>query len=179
MAWSLLGSGTTVFATSGTVYTYPAGAPASGNLLVLGINSDTTVSTPTGYTLSPNASFVGGQGAYVYWRIAGASEPTTITITTSGNFPVALSYRRYSGNLAAPFDVANNANHTGFTNTTPAVSLGPLAGSGELLLCYAMLHTQATTAAATSPVWTGGPTQVASTDPNGDHLATGHPAVYW
>ena len=135
----------------GHSYTLPA-TPTAANLLVLCVNSDTTVSTPSGWTLPTNGSFVVQQGAYVFYKLAAGSE-TAVTITTSGNFGTLVSYFEYSGNHAsAPFDKAGNAqqDHGGYIST-PSVSVTP-ATSGELLLAFGALA-GAAPPAASSPVW--------------------------
>lgn len=137
---------------SGHAVTLPA-TPTSGNLMVLCVNSDTTVSTPSGWTLSTGASFVVQQGAYVFWKVSAGNE-TSVTIITSGNFATLVTYLEYSGNLSTPFDKAANAqqDHGGYIST-PAVSVTPTT-TGELLLAFGALAGTPGSTAASSPVWT-------------------------
>jgi len=159
MAFTLLDSTTATGSAANIVVTYPGGAPASGDLLVLGVNSNLTCSTPAGWTLSTNASFVGGQGAYVFWKIAGGAEPGSVTVP-NGASNTSISFRRYSGAQATPLDSAANSHIDGTgASSTPALTTSSMT-AGDLVLAYAMLH--AGSAAATSPVWTGGPTNAAT-----------------
>jgi hypothetical protein len=153
MAWSLVGSDAVDFSDGGTghSYTLPSGAPAAGSLDLLCVNSSTTVSVPAGFT--PATSFVGNQGSYLWYRIAAGGEGATVTITTSGNFDTKLGWSRWVG--AQAFDAAANAHvDSSSGGSTPAVSAGPLAGAGELVVAFAALHN--TGAACTSPIWSAG-----------------------
>lgn len=176
MTWSILDSGSAGFAdgnTPGHVYTYPGGAPASGDLLTLSVSSDTTVSTPSGWTLGP--SDVHSIGAYLFYRIAGASEPSSVTIITSGNFPTAIGYLRYSGQAASsPADVQASAFATSSNTVTPTATTAALNTTGELVVAAACLgNMQGGTPAVSS--WTAGYTnrlsqQTAGTGTIDQHL---------
>ncbi|HEY9391273.1 MAG TPA: hypothetical protein VIR27_16095, partial [Mycobacteriales bacterium] len=56
-------------------------APSVGNLLVLVANADTTIGTPSGWTLAVSA--VDNTGLYLWWRVARAGDPATVTISLS------------------------------------------------------------------------------------------------
>lgn len=166
MGWSLLDSGVATFADAGSghAYSYPGGAPSNGDLLVLGVNSDTVVSTPSGWTSVVSA--VSNQGAYVFVRQAGAAESSSVTVTTSGNFNTALSYRRYSGHASATPEQTASAQVNGSAGiASPAVSPAALAGSGRLCLLYSMNH--AAGSAPASPVPSSGYSVVAQTGMSG------------
>lgn len=140
MAWSLLDSDTTSFAdgNAGHAYTFPH-AVSAGNLLILGVNSDTVVSTPSGYTVA--VSDVGNQGAYVFYKVAAGGE-TAVTVTTSGDHATALSFLRYSGSTATPLDqvTAVRVINNDTPQASPTVSPSALAGTGELAVLYGMGH---------------------------------------
>ena len=89
MSWSLVGTDAVGFNDGGTghVYTMSAGAPALGDLDVLCVNSDTVVSTPSGFI--PAATVVSGQGSYLFYRLSGGSDGATVTVTTSVTRPFA------------------------------------------------------------------------------------------
>ena len=56
--------------------------PAVGDLLVAWANSDATVTQGgSGWTAGPDV--VDGNGAYSWYKIAGASEPSSVTFTPS------------------------------------------------------------------------------------------------
>jgi hypothetical protein len=166
VSFTLVNSDTVAFAdgSTGHIYTPPSGAPSAGQLDVLCVDSDTTVSTPvtTGgaaWTLGP--TFVGDQGAYIWYRVATGGEGSTITFTTSGNFPTSLGWSRWSGapitadvNAVAHLDASN-------ASTTPAVTTSALSITGELVIALAALHgINVTGNAPVSPVWSTGYTNL-------------------
>jgi hypothetical protein len=149
VAWSLLDSTSAAFAdgSGGHAVSWPSGAPASGNLLVLAVASDTTVSTPVGWTLA--TSDVQQEGAYLWYRLAGGSEASSVTITTNGDHNAAAALLRYSGSAASsPLDVTDKAAATNaLASATPTLTGATLAGSGELCVLAACLHGDDTGAA--------------------------------
>lgn len=154
MAIALLDSDAVGFSdgNAGHGYTFPLGAPSANDLDVLCVNSDTVITTPTGFGIA--TSFVSGQGSYLYWRKAAGGEAGSTTITSSGDFPVALVWSRWSG--VNTFDVGVNAHIDASAGTSsPAVSTGTLAGSGELVIAHLALH-GFPGSAPTTPVWSSG-----------------------
>lgn len=154
MTWSALDTGSAGFAdgNGGHVFNFPGSAASAGDLLIIGISSDTTVSTPSGYTA--DKSDVANIGAYAFRKVAAGGE-TSVTITTSGNFPTALGYRRYSGATGTPFDVAAAAHNLSGASTTPAATTATLAGTGELSVALGCLGNLGGTTPVT-PVWSSG-----------------------
>jgi hypothetical protein len=120
------------------VYNFPGGAAAAGDILLIGVDSDTTVSTPAAYSVAD--SDVLNIGAYVFWKQAAGGE-TSVTLTTTGSHPTAIAFFRYSGGaVASPLDVVAHARSTfTVTTTTPAVTTPALAGAGELAVAFACL----------------------------------------
>lgn len=143
MSWTQIGENAISFAdgNGGHVYTLPSGAPSAGQLDILCVNSDTVVSTPSttgaAWTLGP--SFVGNMGAYLWYRVANGSEGATVTITTSGNHPTQVSWSRWGGASASDAAAAAHADGS-FGTSSPAVSSGTLAATGELSVAFAALH---------------------------------------
>lgn len=134
MPWTLLDSTSVNFAdgAAGHAVTWPGGAPADGALLVLAVNSVTTVSTPSGWT--PIEADVNQQGAYMWYRDA-SGEAGTVTVTTSGDHPTAATLLRYSGQATSPLDVHAVARDTfNALATSPAVGPLTLAGSAQLVV---------------------------------------------
>lgn len=144
---------------SGHVCAYTAGAPSVGDFDVLCVNSDTTVSTPPGFTASVSA--VTNQGAYIFTRKAVGGEGASVTVTTNGNFNCDVIWVRVAG--ANAVDVTGSAQTNGAAGgvTSPAFTSSPLAESTELALAFAALHTF-NTVMPTSPVWSSGYTALAS-----------------
>lgn len=119
--------------------TYGA-TPTSGNLLVLGVVSGGTIATPpSGWTVvtpSPEAASV---GLYCYYKVAGSSEPTTVSFTQSAAAAMCISAFEYSGmNTSSPVD--QSAVNTTVGGTASSVSTGTTAtttNATDLLFCVA------------------------------------------
>jgi hypothetical protein len=176
VAWTLLDSGVAGFADggSGHTYTFPAGAAAAGNLLVLAVSSDTVVFTPPGWSAA--ASDVHNIGAYLFYTVATGGE-TSVVVTTSGNFATEVGFARYSGNTAStPLDVTAVGFNTVSSNTTPAAT-ATLTGTGELVVAAACLGGMGG-GTPNTPVWSSGYTnrlngQTAGTGTTDQHLFVG------
>lgn len=157
MSWSLVGSDGVGFAdgNAGHVYAIPSGAPSAGQLDILMVNSNTVVTTPSGFSVA--RSRVNSQGSYIYYRFAVGGESANITITTSGDHPTDLLWSRWTGGSA--FDIANDAGVDGVGGTTtPAVNSGTIAQAASLSVAFAALHSGT---GQTSPVWSAGYTALA------------------
>lgn len=74
----------------------PTSTPTSGNLLMLAVCADSTVTTPSGWTLSSGASTVSFVGLYLYWKISNGTE-STISVTIGGSTSCAMEVFEYSG----------------------------------------------------------------------------------
>ncbi len=158
MAFSMIDHTEVSFAdgNAGHAVTFPAGAPSANDLDVICVNSDTTVSTPSGFSVA--TTFVNNQGSYIFYRFAAGSEGASVTITTAGDFNTEVEWSRWSGGAA--FDVGTNAHIDSNGNTaTPALNTGALAASGELGIAFAAL-TDSVAALATTPVWSTGYTAI-------------------
>lgn len=139
MSWTLADQGGAALnaANGGTTFNFPGGAAAAGDILLIGISSNTTLGTlPAGYAIAD--SDVGNIGAYAIWKKATGGE-TSVVITTNGNNPTSIAFLRYAGGAAVPLDVVAHARSIISGSTTPAVSTGVLAGTGELGVAFACL----------------------------------------
>lgn len=167
MSWSLLDSNTAIFTdgNAGHAFTFP-GAASAGDLLVVGVNSDTTVTTPSGYTAAQTD--VGNQGCYVFYKVAAGGE-TAVTITTSGDHETALSFLRYSGATATPGDqvAVTRIINNDIPQASPTVSPSALTGSGELCLLYGMVHHSQSATAVTGVTASSGYTTLLETAASG------------
>jgi hypothetical protein len=170
-SWTLVGSNAVTFAdgNTGHVYTIPSGAPSAGQLDVLCVNSNTTVSTPASaggasWTLGPSS--IHSQGAYIWYRIATGGEPGTITVTTAGNFATDLSWSRWSaGTITADVNASAFQDASSGT-TTPPVTTPGLAQAGELSVAFGALHSMAG-GNVSAPVWSAGYTAMTGPDQSG------------
>jgi len=150
----LLNSNTFVFADGNAGHVCNLGsAPNVGELDILCVNSNTVVTTPTGSggTWFAAPTSVGGQGAYIYRRIAVGGEASTVTITTSGNHNTQVSWSRWSSINAADDAKQTSADASAGTSS-PAHSTNVLAQTNELVIAFSANHS-APGAMATSPVW--------------------------
>lgn len=99
-------------------------APANGNLLILCVVSDTTVSgTPSGWSVGNSA--VDFAGVYAYYKIAGTSEPSAVTASLSSADTCVLLVYEYFRNAVAPLDKTASAIAQGTpcsTGTTAATT---------------------------------------------------------
>lgn len=133
--------------------------PIAGDLLVAWANSDATVTIGgSGWTAGP--SQVDGNGAYSWYKIAGASEPSSVTFTPSVSDFICAGLIEYHGayaTAAASLDAQNSSLHSGtVVSTTNSASVTPSTWS-DLIIGIACLHKfNANTVDPTAPVWTGG-----------------------
>lgn len=139
-------------------------APGVGDYDFLCVNSDTVVSTPSGFTAS--TSRVNAMGSYLFYRKASGGESSSVTIVTSGNFNCEVQHSRWSGldtvDTQASATVIGSASNTSVAVTSPA-----LAGTGEFVLAFAALGAIGTTANQSAPVWSSGYTAVTGPNPQG------------
>lgn len=137
---------------SGTPITYTGGGTTGADVWdVLFVNSDTVVSTPSGWTVEH--SRVNGQGSYIFSKAGGT---TTATVTTSGNFPCQVIWVRVNGSSGVDTGATSSAGVDGVTAvTTPALTTPALAQSGELALAFAAIHS-AGTATPSAYTWSSG-----------------------
>lgn len=153
MAAELLDSDTFVFADGSGGHAIDLGtAPAVDETDVLCVNSNTTVSTPTGFTAAETA--VSNQGAYVFTRKATGGEASTVTVTTSGNHNTFVGWSRWA-NLNAVDTSTSTLQDGGAGTNTPAHSTGTLAATGELVVAFGALHSIGG-ATQTDIVWSAG-----------------------
>lgn len=153
MAITIATSGTFTFADGNGGHVCDLGsAPAVGQIDVLCVNSNTTVSTPSGFTLDETA--VTNQGAYIFRRKAAGSEGSTVTITTSGNHHTQVGWSRWNGADALDISTSTQVNSS-TAGSTPAHSTGTLAETGEAVIAFGALHSIGV-ADQHTPVWSTG-----------------------
>jgi hypothetical protein len=102
--------------------------PTSGNLLLAYANSDATITmSSSGWTLRNSA--IDFTGLYHWWKLAGAAESSTVTVTPGGTVTTELFIEEYSGNTATPADVT--------ANNDPAVNASSIASGTTAALAQA------------------------------------------
>src|SRR2546425_7094125 len=133
---------------SGGQNTLTIGRPAgvvSGDLLVAAISvRSANPSTPSGWTLvwcGNSGSSSGGStcpvsstvSLAVYWKVAGASEPSTYSGWTTTQKAAGVITAYYNVNTSTPIDVQNGTGYTssGTSPSTPSITTG---GANNLLV---------------------------------------------
>lgn len=118
-----------VYASTASSNTHPitlTDIPYAGSVLILCISADATIVAPIGWSLVEAS--VANTGTYIYWKIAGVSEPTTVVITLSSavSTSCALAILEYTGISTLDKSANNAANGAGATsintNTTAATT---------------------------------------------------------
>ena len=96
--------------------------PANGSALIAVIlrTADNTTTTMTGWTQLSNAGAGGVRQAAVWWKRAGASEPTVVTATNATATAWNMTIIEYGGwaALADPVSISNSATVASTTNIT-------------------------------------------------------------
>lgn len=139
------------FATSGTSFPFGS-SPLVGDIDLLGVNSDTIVSTPSGFTVLDSS--VANQGSYLFYRIAVGGETDSVTITTSGDHDATAVWAR----IRAVDSIDKNAKAvaTGSSSgTSPDATTATLSNTGELSISFVGIHRYAG-ATPTAPSWNNG-----------------------
>ncbi len=114
--------------------TYPD-TPTKGNLLIVAMawrGNYTVTATPSGWSLATNGGNGTGIDSAIYYKIAGASEPTAANFKISAAaFRVGIAFE-YSGIVTtSPLDVVNSNSGNSTSGTTGAT--GTLAQASELI----------------------------------------------
>ena len=136
-------------------------APAVGERDVLCINSNTVVTSVSGFTQDEPA--VTNQGAYIYSRVAIGGEGQTVTITTSGDHNTQVGWSRWANTTTLDGPPTSNTQTNGSAgNTTPAHNTGALAATGSLVIAFGALHSIGALADQNTPVWSAGYTPMTS-----------------
>jgi hypothetical protein len=131
-------------------------APVAGQWDVLCVNSNTTVSTPAGWSLAETK--VTNQGSYMFVREAAGGEASTVTIVTSGNHNTVVGWSRW--NATDDLDTSTSTEVNSSTgNSSPAHSTGTLASTGQLVIAFSANHS-IVNANQTAPVWSSGYTAI-------------------
>lgn len=108
-----------------------SGTPANGSALIAVIlrTADNTATTLSGWTQLSNAGAGGVRQAAVWWKRAGASEPTVVTATNATAAAWNMTIIEYGGwaTLADPVSISNSATVSS-TTSIPVPPTGMMAG---------------------------------------------------
>lgn len=112
------------------VFTSP---PTQGNLIVAAANSDATLTmTSSGFTAGP--FLVNATGLYLWFKSAGASESSTVTVTPGVTASTELWIAEYSGNAVTPFDASASGSDATNAATIPSGTTAATAQADELAI---------------------------------------------
>jgi hypothetical protein len=142
VTWTLVNSQAPArFTGTSEVYTFPGGAASSGELDIVCVTMyNGTLTVPAGWTsASPQSTTQGGSVAYYFlWAVQGASAPSTIALANDMSSGEAILIWQRWQNTAGTIspDTSNGAVNNASASASPSLSVGPLAGSGELVIAY-------------------------------------------
>ena len=159
MPLTLVQQASTASSADGATLTAALGAaPSTGNLLILVANADTTIGTPSGWTLAVSA--VDTTGLYLWWRVARAGDPATVTISLSSARSAQMVVMEYSGQAAQPLDEVASSTPGGTGQTSVTTGATGETGQGDELAVVAAGRFDAS--AGSSVTWSAGYVPVAS-----------------
>lgn len=100
---------------------------AAGNLLIAAVsidgNAGTTLTAPAGWNLLARLNSSNQVGMAVWWKLAGATEPSTYTVTWTGNRQAYGWMMRFSGNhQTTPVNVYSSSVGASAAPPCPAVT---------------------------------------------------------
>lgn len=139
--------------------------PTPGNTVCVIVDSDATVTGPTGYT--NQATSVGNQGCYIWDKIAGASESPTITVTPAVGTTTVIMALEITGTtgMDAISSVVSNQGVNGQISE-PINTLTATSGTSELVIACVLLHNFTSNVSVPSnPTWNNGFTAYATAGP--------------
>lgn len=144
------------FTTSGTVVTYTGGGATGSNCYdVLCVNSDNTVTTPSGWTATVSA--VTNQGAYIFVKAENGTNTATLALGGGVSTSTDAVWVRIANSAGVDTGASGSAQANGATgSTSPSFTSGTLAAATELAVAFAAMHSQAGTSSPTAGAWSTG-----------------------
>ena len=145
-AITLLGSNTattTLGATSTTIALSKPAAVISGSVMVVqlafnaGSNKGTTYTLPTGWVQASTNLNNGNWYETIFWKVAGASEPSSYTFTLSRASSIAAGILAYSGvDNVTPIDDIIGYTSAATTSTTQSAPSASASTNGDLMVNF-------------------------------------------
>lgn len=135
-----------------TIVTTLTATPVVGNTLVAIANSDSTLTIDGTWNL--RRSFVADQGFYIWDRVAGASEPASVTVTPDGGADHAALVV-VELDAGSELDAAGTVSSVAATDAVTAAGTTTSTDDGEALV-IAALHGGWTTNPPVDPVYDNG-----------------------
>jgi hypothetical protein len=141
-------------------------APISGNRLLCIVNSDTVVTTPSGWTIL--TSLVSSQGAYVYQRTAtGSGDTPSVAFSPTGS-STTWSLIEMDAAVVGVFDVSAVGTETSTANqlSKATTTITTTGASGDFLIAIILIHGRSAGPSPTAPSWNNSHTALLATTPN-------------
>jgi hypothetical protein len=134
--------------------TWGAGTPTAGNTLLCIVNSDTVVTTPSGWTIL--ASLVNSQGGYVYTKTAAGTGDAPSLAFSPGTSATSWTLIELDASKVGAADVqaVGTETTTGNVVTKATTSITTTGANGDLTLAIALIHGRTGSNNPTTPVWT-------------------------
>ncbi len=154
MAYGYVNSDFENISGSSSVYTFPSGAPAAGQLdiVTIAVVGSAPAGPPSGWSAGSSRLDTGFPlSVNTYYRFALGTEGSAVTLPNTAGGQVCWS--RWAG--AAARDTGGQAGY-GTSNATQAVSTPALAHSGELSVAHVWAIDFGGSGVMTSPVWSAG-----------------------
>lgn len=152
-AWGTANTGAGTGAVSVTWF----GSRTVGSLLRLVVTSDSTITTPTGWTVDD--SVVADAGHYLYFRISDNTATDAPTVNPGAR--TCIAWAEHTGNTASPTDVSTSqATGTGAGSISTGTTGSTAQTDEQAIACFGSSRSGA---AATWAGHTNGFTEVAST----------------
>lgn len=165
MSWTQVAQATAGTTASTYTYSLPSGAPNPGDLDVLCVACTNSVTTPSGWTAGPSETGAYGTDFIIYYKIAGAGEPSTVSLAASATSYFLVSWSRWTG--ASTSDVSASSYTT--SASTASATTSALSSSGELAIAFAGMYNGGADPASVS--WSAGFTALNASSYSGDSLA--------
>jgi hypothetical protein len=130
-SYSAVGTGTTA------TITLPF-TPSVNDLMVLSFVADSTSGgTPSGWTLAVTQNQTAYSYVYLYYKIAGASESSHITVSVPSGGPWSLGYAEFTSIAASPLDTTASAQNQGGSGSIASGTTSGTSQANEVWVCVA------------------------------------------
>lgn len=107
--------------------------PVQNNLLVITVVTDAACTTPSGFSVA--STIANATGNYIFYKVAGASESTTVTLAINASTSLSACGFEFSGMATStPFDVGTTLNVGSGVTSIGTGTTATTAQANELLV---------------------------------------------
>ena len=112
--------------------------PSTNDLMILSFVADSTSGgTPSGWSLAVSQNQTLYSYVYLYYKIAGASESKTITVSVPSGGPWSLGYAEFKGIATSPLDRTASATNQGGSGSIASGTTSTTSQASEVWVCVA------------------------------------------